>query len=89
MKPKYMLEIYTSAGGDAEATFESDTPFMNINIGDLLHPAFFETSDLDKQKKLLRVLRLEHIIWKTQNIVKHKICVYTKLVENNENEREK
>lgn len=85
-KDLYALEIYLPGGtADVAAVFESDTPFMAINIGDILNPRLWKT--FDYQGEVLRVVKLEHFIWETQGIVKHKIGVFTEAVSDDEGTR--
>jgi hypothetical protein len=83
---KYALEVYApDTIEDVVGDFESDTPFMSINIGDILNNQTWENANFGG--KLLRVVRLEHFIWKSGDDIKHKIGVMTELVENNKNAR--
>lgn len=81
-----MLEIYLpDSAQDVDTYFEADTPFMNISVGDLLNSRTWETGHADG--KLHKVTKLEHIIWKADNEVKHKLCVFTTLVDDSAEER--
>jgi hypothetical protein len=89
MKPTtYILEIYSSFSMDVEKTFESQNPFMNINIGDIINPGTWENSDFPKERKILKVAKLEHFIWDFGKKTTHKIGVYTVPVEDNRASRE-
>ena len=87
MENKFTLEIY--APGSTMTTwevFESDTPFLAINKGDLINPGVWEGSQ--SPMKILRVVNLEHIIWKSINSkAKHKLLVYTEEIEGTEENR--
>ena len=76
----YYLEIYSDgATNSVVVSFHSKDPFLSINMGDLLNPY---TWGIGVGDNMLLVTRVEHIIWDTENRTKHKICVYTKSVEN-------
>ena len=85
-KDLYTLEIYLPGGvADVAVTFESDTPFMAINIGDILNPRLWTA--FDYQGEVLKVAKLEHFIWETQGVIKHKIGVFTEAVSDDEDSR--
>ncbi len=84
---KYILEIYLPGSvGDVMFTVESESPFMTITAGDLLNPSVWETAYEDQGTKLLRIVRLEHIIWDIRG-PNHKICVFTEAVDNTKEAR--
>ena len=76
---KYCIEIYgPDSSHDVFKSFESDTPFLAINKGDLINARVFS----DEYKgKIFRVKNTEHIIWENNGEIKHKICVFTNSVE--------
>lgn len=83
---KYTLEIYLPGSGDeVDKVFESDTPFMAINVGDILNNRLWESGT--EEGKILRVKKLEHYIWEAQGVTKHKIGVITEAVNNDESAR--
>lgn len=82
----YILEIYSSGSiEDTEAVIESDTPFMAMNVGDILNSRMWETGSGDG--KLLKVVKLEHFIWQNGEKAMHKIGVMTESVEDTEEVR--
>ena len=86
MNKKYILEIYHPASTeDVEAIYESETPFMNLNVGDLINSKMWHTGTLSG--KILKVVKLEHFIWDANGIVKHKIGVLTAAVNDEYEER--
>jgi len=79
---KYELEIYEPDSKlDALQTFKSDTPFMNINKGEILNPAFFDTYD-NSSHKLFKVTQVEHIIWVAHGETTQKVLIFTTEIEN-------
>src|SRR5205823_1703142 len=73
----YQLEVYVPASTDTVfAHFESSLPFLPIHPGDIVNPGIWE--DSQSPMRVLRVLNVEHIIWKSRNgEIKHKLMVYT------------
>lgn len=85
MNRKYVLEIMlpgATSGSDTWEVFESDTPFLPISRGELLNPGSWDDG-IVPGTTILQVVNLEHIIWKSNDQIKHKIVVYTKEVEDN------
>ncbi len=75
-----MLEVYEPGSMDnVWVYFKSDGPFLSINSGDLLNPNLWENSQ--SPMKILKVINLEHIIWEKDNIVKHKLMVFTEEID--------
>lgn len=84
---KYELEIYSpNTVLDTMASIESDSPFMTISVGDLVNPRLWTTHDVEG---ILKVTKIEHMIWETDGIAKHKICVYTTELPDTEDSRKK
>jgi len=80
MKMEYMLEIYEPGSvEDLWVHFKTSSPFMAINVGDLINPGIWEGSQ--SPMKILRVVNLEHIIWEINSVVKHKLMVFTEEIE--------
>lgn len=80
---KYMLEIYMPGSTqNVWESFESDTPFMAINQGDIINPTIWDGSQ--SPMKVLIATRIEHLIWQVPytNTARHKILVFTREVEN-------
>jgi hypothetical protein len=76
----FTLEIYEpGSADDIWIVFESSTPFMSINRGDILNPAFFSNSQ--SPMKVLRVINVEHILWEVDGNVMQKILIFTEEVE--------
>jgi hypothetical protein len=85
---QYMLEIYLPGSAeDVIATFESHQPFIVIAEGDLINPRLFDAGYDQVAGKLLRVVRLEHMIWKGEDSLKHKVCVMTEAIEDDHESR--
>ena len=81
LKTTYTLEI-NEPGDDScvAAVFHSDTPFMPLAKGDLIHPGFFEETDT---REILEVVGVKHIFWKIEDSHQtQKICIQTKIASN-------
>lgn len=84
---RYMLEVYEpDSTDDLAANFESDTPFLAIQKGDLL-TAFGVNGGKNQYvpetaKLVLRVVAVEHIVWVGEAGPRHKVCVFTRGEEN-------
>lgn len=77
---KYVLEIYEPGSvDDVWITLSSDTPFMSIHAGDVINPGIWPGSE--SPMKVLRAVTVEHILWESNGITKHKICVFSDEVE--------
>lgn len=72
---KYCLEFYEDR--TALAVFESNTPFMAFNPGDIVNPVGFGIPELRSDVRY-RVLHVEHIIWQVYEL-SHKLVVHTKM----------
>src|SRR5689334_7018039 len=82
---KYMLEIYEPGSArDIQAHFDATGPFLSINRGDLIN---LRSTDQGPTRGSLRVVGLEHIVWGSGDDARHKLCVFTELVEDNERAR--
>jgi hypothetical protein len=76
---EYILEIYEpNSNLDVWAEFVSLSPFMAINVGDFLNPTFFPKVRL--LNYILRVVKIEHLIWNTPGDMKHKIMIFTEAI---------
>ncbi len=74
------IEIYEpNTTSDVLFTAESDQPFSSISKGDLINPRLFPNFDYNGQ--ILKVRNIEHMVWETAGVVKHKICIFTEPVE--------
>lgn len=81
---KYQIEIYLPGSKlDVLMSFESKEPFMSINKGEILNPAFFPSYE-NNPDKLLKVTQVEHILWQhnEQEDPTQKILIYTEEVDN-------
>lgn len=77
---EYILEIYEPESfHDTLVSFSARNPFLNINIGDIINPGTWLKSQ--SPIKVLRVVGREHIIWQTNEKIKHKLCIYTEEVD--------
>jgi hypothetical protein len=82
-KEKYSLEIYEPGSHDTcWVVFNSSTPFMAINKGDIINPNVWEGSR--SPMFVLRAVKIEHIIWESPKTheAKHKVMVFTEEIEN-------
>lgn len=85
MDTRYCLEIYPEDDDETPgAVFYSNQPFLSIAAGDLLHPGAFEQWDREGRGRwILEVTKVTHIVWATdKRDSKHKLCVYTRYVQN-------
>jgi hypothetical protein len=80
---RYSLEIYRPTEGVA-AVFESDQPFGTIQRGDLVNVLF---TGAEARQDVLRVVDVEHILWRVGTVIKHKICVFTEAEANSRERR--
>jgi hypothetical protein len=72
----YMLEIYEPGSTEsAWVSFESDSPFGSISVGDIINPGVWEGSN--SPMTVLKAVAVEHLVWEAQGEVKHKIMVFT------------
>lgn len=86
MPYSYILEICApNSIEDVVQTFESTTPFLSISKGDLMNPRTW--NNYNYQGKILKVVGVEHIIWKNEKEVKHKICIFTEETNDSEKSR--
>ncbi len=74
---QYTLEVYQP--GSTEnlwVVFEASQPFGSISQGDIINPGIWPESQ--SPMKVLRVVGVEHAIWASKGMTKHKIMIYTK-----------
>jgi hypothetical protein len=74
----YTLELYEGPRArDPIAAFEAPTTFQAISVGDFVNDQFMR-DDGAPQDPLLRVVRIEHLIWdaKKGNGPQHKLMIY-------------
>jgi hypothetical protein len=77
---EYSLEIYEPGSRKScLVAFKASTPFMAINVGDFIRSEIYEGEDF---REMLRVDRVEHIVW---NIMgpRHKVMGFTTAVAAN------
>lgn len=85
----YIIEIYQpGSSDDVVQTFESDHPFVGLNKGDIINPAFFSSYDRNPDN-VLRIKTVEHIFWQHegQDKPKQKLLIFTEEIPNNRSER--
>ncbi|MGV3616692.1 MAG: hypothetical protein ACO1SV_15300 [Fimbriimonas sp.] len=83
---RYTLEIYVPDGSDTVfALFQASVPFGAISRGDIINPGTWH--DSNSPMRVLRVTSVEHNLWSTATDVVHKICVYTREIENTRESR--
>ncbi len=76
MPSKYILEVYNPRSKkDVWLSWESKSPFMAISAGDVINPTTWPGAE--SPVNLLRVTRVEHVIWGGLEEAKHKVMVYT------------
>ena len=76
----YALEIYTpDADGNVWVTYESNSPFAAMHVGDIIRPVAFD----DNVPRELRaaITRIEHSVWDKGQGLNHKTCVYTTAIK--------
>lgn len=72
----YILEIYQpNSADDVLITIKSSNPFLSFSRGDLINPRVWDHSGL--VGSVLEVKNVEHIIYTTNDQVKHKVCIFT------------
>jgi hypothetical protein len=79
---KYSLDVYVEPGDKTPLIgFESDTPFVAVNKGDLLHTGGWAVTGIGAAK--LRVERVEHFIGQKEGrgLAFQKVLVFTQRVE--------
>lgn len=75
----YTLEVFEpGAAKTVLFTLESSQPFLPICAGDLINPRAWEGV---YEGKILRVVTVEHLIWRFGKVLKHKILVLPEWVE--------
>lgn len=79
---EYHLEIYEPGSiDDVARVFLSPAPFMTFSEGDLINSAFFPDENPGHR---LRVVKVEHIVWDSDDHNAHKLCVYTEEIDEGE-----
>lgn len=86
---EYIIDIYEpDSKGTVWVSFTSETPFLSINVGDNISPAYTYIKN-QKEPKLkvsgggLCVHKIEHsIISKDGNSISHKLMIFTKECDN-------
>ena len=77
---QYHVEIYEpGSSDDLIVLFQSSTPFLAISPGDLINQRVWET-DIEFHMTL-QVTSVEHILWEVDTHIGHKLCVYTRKVD--------
>ena len=76
MKTEYYLEIYEPNDiSCVAASYESDTPFMPMHVGDAIDGGSLNLSDTNQS---VRIRNIRHILWVIEGShTAHKVCVYT------------
>ena len=76
MKTEYHLEIYEPNDETCvAASYKSNSPFMSINVGDIINGQSLNLSDAQSP---LRVKMISHIFWEIENShTTHKTCIFT------------
>ena len=84
---RYTLDIYEPQSVEKVwMKFSSPTPFMTINVGDLLNPSIWPETGVHLLEiiQMLRVTNVEHIVWEAEGQARHTMLVYTEQVEDTE-----
>ena len=82
----YYLEIYEPGSArDVWAYFSSSSPFMSLKTGDILNPGTWKNSK--SPMRVLKIKAVEHIIWDTAKVIKHKIMIFSDEVAGTEDLR--
>lgn len=86
---EYIIDIYEpDSKGTVWFSFTSETPFLPINVGDNISPAFTynkmqQEPELKNSGGGLCVDKVEHsIVSKDGNTISHKLMVFTKECDN-------
>lgn len=75
MTRRYLLEIYEpGSAADVWITFESDAPFGCMHSGNILNNYMLPNSASDET---ILVSAIEHLLWTSEGMTKHKLLVYT------------
>jgi hypothetical protein len=78
----FILEVYDEEGEDRNMliSFESNTPFVSVNKGDILDPTAWQMTGIGGDK--FRVERVEHLIGQHQGrgLAFQQVRVFTKRV---------
>lgn len=79
MPSEYHLEI-NEPGDDscAAGAYESKNPFGSFHVGDIIEPC---SMNLSEHVKSVRIKSVKHILWTSNSLVKHKICISTEVIE--------
>lgn len=92
---RYIVQIHQPGNfSSIWIEFESSTPFMAINVGDIISPFTARNAgeddnlpELQTKNNDVRVTRVEHIISKVSGQdLQHKLLVFTEEIENWRNE---
>ena len=80
MKTEYHLEIYEPDDSSCvAASYQSETPFTALNVGDAIHGGSMNHSETNKT---VRVKDIQHIFWEVEGShTAHKLCVFTEQLE--------
>ncbi|WP_172380896.1 hypothetical protein [Vibrio sp. Vb339] len=78
MKTAYYIEVYEPNDDRfVAASYQSESPFMAINVGDTIAGS---SSNLAEVCQTLKVTGIEHIFWEIEGSHKaHKICLLTEV----------
>jgi hypothetical protein len=77
MGHEYILEIYLPGSTkDVWISFQSDQPFMDISVGNLINPAVWKDYGGGPKTKV-SVVGVEHLIYEVGEKVGHKMLIYT------------
>lgn len=77
---QYELEVYLPGSRrNMWIAFHSTTPFLAISTGDILNPGMWPPSQVPAMR--IRVTGVEHIISEVNDNLRHKIAVFTEIVQ--------
>lgn len=76
MRIEYHIEIYeVNDSSCVAASYQSETPFMGISVGDVIHGGSMNLSSINKT---VRISNIQHIIWEIKDShIGHKLCIFT------------
>lgn len=75
---RYSLEIYEPGSHNTTVgNYEGDSPFMRIDVGDIIEPQGLNGVGTIAKPFLLRAISIEHIIWTQAGQTNHRVCIFT------------
>lgn len=78
MTNNYIIEIYENGDSAISGIYESDKPFLSMNIGEKINALSLNETDY---KKDVIIKNIEHMFFEHNNCITHKICVDVEALE--------